>query len=436
MRLNPSFAAVLAALSVAGPALAQERESPEEARHREQRQAAREAAREAWDLIESYGRVDPPKPPKPRPLRNDEARDRAIDRLARPLHPEPEIVREAERDEPIPFDVQSDYEGLKEMRRAILARLRRLDPKRFPLRRAPRTKAPARPRLKIFDVQDLTDRTVDYPAPNVGLGSGLDASGADIDSGEDDSNTPGVGLGGEKLLELVEGVCDEDAEGSIEFTSGRLIVRKAPEQLKRIEALLKTLREGRGGLLEIELRVYRMPSAFYSALNKSGSGLSDAEEAAIAAAVKRGEVRLLAAPRLVAHDGQKVHVRRGKSRSIISGLEVNQTGVVPTLNPLIANINEGLVVEARPILDRGRQLVLIDVGLSISRLSKSMETRLIQGSEVELPQMLISRTASTGKVPLGRGAILGGVLAAGPDDGRSLQCVIYARPRLIRARRR
>jgi len=112
--------------------------------------------------------------------------------------------------------------------------------------------------------------------------------------------------------------------------------RKPAATIERIEAFLNELREDRGGLIDLELRVYQMGPDLYARLRDQAHALTAEGEALLEA-----EAELLSAHRVIAHDGQRVYVRRGGSRTYCADIEVNQTGVVPVLNPVVNALNEG-----------------------------------------------------------------------------------------------
>ena len=127
-------------------------------------------------------------------------------------------------------------------------------------------------------------------------------------------------------------------------------------------------------------------------------------------------------------------VRRGQTRAMVVDVEVNQTGVVPVLNPVVKAVVEGLAVEVRPVVDRARGAALIDVAVSLGKLGERVEKRPFEGYEIELPEMALGRSTSTAAVTLGRGALLGGGLVtdAGPA---SLVVMVYVRPQLVQGKR-
>jgi hypothetical protein len=353
----------------------------------------------------------------------EQAVERAIDRLGGPIEPPVE--------EPSSLEPGEAYGLLEAVRNSLLERLRRLAPDRHPVPPEPK-RAPFR--LKLYDAQALLDAVEDHKGPNVGLGTGLDASGVRDDL--DVEETEGSYLDPEQLETIVVNAIGEefwDDPASIEIGRGRLIVNQTPQVHARIAALLAELGRSHGALVELELRVYRMPARLFQALGPAVTSLSDAQEKRLRDAVAQKELTLLAAHRVVAQNGQRVHVRRGSSRSIIAAIGVDQTGTVPVIHPVVNSLNLGQVLEVRPTVDRATQQVLLDVALSICELAEPMNSMSIDGNDLDLPRLKIARTSSTSIVPLGRGALLGGMFSQGAD-GDTLSTVVYVRAHLISGR--
>jgi hypothetical protein len=425
--------ALLAGCLAPGLAAAQD-VLPAERAQQEKAEAARVATAEAYEAIQGYGRGAPVAPVSAQALRH-----RAMGRLNAPIR---KTRRPAFR---VPgFDPVEDSAKLLAFREAILARLNALDPERFPEAEEEDEAEPGRLVLKIFDVQDLTYAPVDHVAAPVGLGSAYGGGGGGGVGGgvvggvlcfdDEEDNTLGVGISPDKLVELIEfELGEDDAEGSVEYSGGQLMVRKTAAGVAKIKALLDRIAVDRGGLVDLEVRIYRMPPTFFAKVRHEANGLSDAGEALLNKAVADGKVGLISSHRVVAHDGQRVYVRRGGSQSLVADLEVNQTGVIPVLNPVINVVSEGLVVELRPLVDRARKVVMLDAALSLSRLRSPIEAREIKGVELDLPFMDIARTGASACVTLGRGALMGGVFKI-DQSGKPMTCVVYVRPNLVQSR--
>lgn len=419
-RMAPACLGLCLAASLgAHPAFAQERELPEEKAWNKKSAEAKSAASEAWTLIEAYGRGLPVFVSK------EKARSRAFVRL------DLDLVQKTPKDKAPVMSHAATHRELNQYRDAILDRLRKLDPDRYPYvqERDRSSRTDRKLRYKFFDIHDLCTAPTDHHGPNIGLGMNEDAGGKF--SMDEESRASGVNLGAEKLLELVERHIGE-TDGSLEVSGGRLVARQRLTVLEKIEHFLEELRKGRGGMIDLEVRVYRMSSSLFSKLRASATSLDAKGELALLTAVKKGTATLVAKNRVIAHDGQKVNVRRGDSRSIIADIEVNQTGVIPVQNPVIGVLHEGLMVEVRPLLDRKSQQVVVDVSLSLSQLVNEVKKRKVEKLELELAKMSVSRTTSTACIPVGKGALLGGTFAKSADD---TNCVVYIKCRQILGRK-
>jgi hypothetical protein len=405
--------AACALLALAASAPAQDQELAEEKALVDAAEKARAAARKAWEAVEAYGRGAP--------IDGQAARANAQARLVRDPD-QPVDTSTAEVEDPV-----GDADALRELRDLVKGRLHRLDPERHPEppppRRAPLT-------LRILDVQDLVHGADDHVAPNVGLGDAHRGKGAREAVDGQAGGLTGT-LDADKLVELADRARGEESPGSVEYSAGRLVTRLAARDHAKVEALLQQLRAVRGGLVDLEVRVYRLPAALFAELRDEALGLSAEAEQKLLDAEKAGRVARLAAHRVVAHDGQQVVVRRGKTRSLVADLEVNQTGVVPVLNPVIVAVHEGLAVEVRPIVDRAHGRVQVDVALSLGKLADKVETRELEKIEVELPEMALARTATSAVVALGKGALL----ATGDAQDGQLLSVVYVRPTLVQSKR-
>ena len=404
-----------------GPTAAERQAAAAAARARAAAQAEVDAA---YRALEAYGDGLDVAPPT-----RLERRQWALERLEGPLAPGAPAEVEA------PFHPEGARRQLLDFRAALRARLRRLDP----ARRAPGT-APRAPRgpesLQTYDVQDLLVVPGDHVGPPMGLRrpappARRGGGGFTFDDDEAEEPATGVGVEPDMLLDLVAMALrsDEEDGGSADLSRGRLLVRAAAAAHGRVAALLALLRAGRSGLVALEVRRYALAPATLRALGPGAGALDEAAEDALRQAAGRGEARLISSQRVVAHDGQRVLVRRGTSRSYVADLTVDQTGVVPVLAPGVEVLNLGTSIELRPLVDRAAGRVLLDVALSACAPLPG-ERREVAGTALELPTLAVARTCAAVNVPLGRGALLGGVLRA-PGADESLAEVIYVRVSLI-----
>jgi len=131
---------------------------------------------------------------------------------------------------------------------------------------------------------------------------------------------------------------------------------------------------------------------------------------------KKQKARLVDAPRVTVFNGQRSHVLSIRERAYIKGLEVNQTGVTPTINPIIGILDSGSVLEARPIVSYDRKFVTLEIQPTLARdlTAPGDSSRLVlaQGNTditVQLPVVSLERIRSTVMVPDGGTVIIGGL---------------------------
>jgi hypothetical protein len=399
-----------------GVASAQEEPDPPEVRAvHEAREDAKEAARKALGELEGFGRESRA------PLTPAQARRRA---LARINGVRPERRRREEID---PDQAQRELSAFRE---AILRRLRELDPRKYPEPEDP-VESNERPKLAVYDVADLINAAPDHLAPTVGLAVGS-GSVVDFDDGEETSQPV---LEPDVILEILESELESVEVGgasSIEISGARMVVRHTKAAHAKIREVLARLRSVREGQLLVELRFYKLPREVFASVAERASRLTEGDEQILAKAVAAKRASLLSTHRVVATDGQRVVVRQGGSRAVVADVEVNQTGVIPVLNPVVRNVNEGLVLELRGLANRDERLVHLDMSLTRAKLTKGGEVRKLAGIEVELPQLSLTRTAASLIVPFGQGAFMAGSLATGSDEDA---VVVYTRVRLIKGRK-
>jgi general secretion pathway protein D len=145
--------------------------------------------------------------------------------------------------------------------------------------------------------------------------------------------------------------------------------------------------------------------------------LEDFQLQAILEAVKKKQkAREVNAPRVTVFNGQKSHVLDVGQSAYIADIEVNQTGITPTLQPVMGILTSGSILEARPIVSHDRRFVTLEINPQLAKNltspSDSSRLRLAQNNTditVELPVLSLSEIHSTVMVPDGGTIILGGL---------------------------
>lgn len=148
-------------------------------------------------------------------------------------------------------------------------------------------------------------------------------------------------------------------------------------------------------------------------------------QAIVQAVRKTQRARLVNAPRLTVFNGQRSHILNIAQRAYIQDVEVNQTGVIPVLNPVIGIINSGAILEVRPTVSHDRRYTSLEVKPT---LATELQPRIpapvtLAGGfttiPIELPVITIQKLRSTITVPDGGTVLLGGLKNMDEFEGES-----------------
>ncbi len=137
-------------------------------------------------------------------------------------------------------------------------------------------------------------------------------------------------------------------------------------------------------------------------------------EAILTGVAKEQEVRRLNSPRVTAFNGQTSHTLVVQQSAYIQDLEVNQTGVIPVINPVIGVLNSGSILEVRPTLSYDRKYVVLELQPTLAEQLESDVARLnLSGNftvvPVELPVLSVTKIKTTVTVPDGGTVLVGGL---------------------------
>ena len=93
-------------------------------------------------------------------------------------------------------------------------------------------------------------------------------------------------------------------------------------------------------------------------------------------------------------------------------------------DPIIQNVREGFVLDVRPTLAGGGELVILDIRASVARLVRPIGTQVTPAGMVEVPQVDMLSVRTTVATRVGRTAVVGGT--ADRTDGESF--ILLATP--------
>lgn len=137
-------------------------------------------------------------------------------------------------------------------------------------------------------------------------------------------------------------------------------------------------------------------------------------EAILSGVAKDQEIRKLNSPRVTAFNGQIAHTLVVNQAAYIQDLEVNQTGVIPVINPVIDVLNSGSILEVRPTVSHDRKYVVLEIQPTLAeRLTPERAVLQLSGNftvvPIELPVLSVTKIKTTITVPDGGTVLVGGL---------------------------
>jgi general secretion pathway protein D len=137
-------------------------------------------------------------------------------------------------------------------------------------------------------------------------------------------------------------------------------------------------------------------------------------EALLTAVAKEQEIRRLNSPRVTAFNGQVAHTLVVNQAAYIQDLEVNQTGVIPVINPVIDVLNSGSILEVRPTTSFDQKYVVLEIQPTLAeQLDSDQAVLRLSGNftevPVELPVVSVTKIKTTVTVPDGGTVLVGGL---------------------------
>jgi general secretion pathway protein D len=137
-------------------------------------------------------------------------------------------------------------------------------------------------------------------------------------------------------------------------------------------------------------------------------------EAILVGVGKEQSIRKLNSPRVTAFNTQVSHTLVINQAAYIQDLEVNQTGVIPVINPVIGVLNSGSILEVRPTVSYDRKYVVLEIQPTLAEKLQSERAVLnLSGSftvvPVELPVLSVTKIKTTVTIPDGGTVLVGGL---------------------------
>ncbi len=144
-------------------------------------------------------------------------------------------------------------------------------------------------------------------------------------------------------------------------------------------------------------------------------------EAILEANQKTQQFKKLDAPRVTAFNTQTSHSLVIDQSAYISDAEVNQTGVVPVINPVIAVLNSGSILQVRPTVSHDRKYVILEIEPTLAVQLPSRFKTLTLGLttlNVEFPVVSVTNIKTTVTIPDGGTVLVGGLKRTISQDNR------------------
>ena len=115
--------------------------------------------------------------------------------------------------------------------------------------------------------------------------------------------------------------------------------------------------------------------------------------------------------------------------------DINTVGI-PTLQPVVKLVNEGLICQFTPVVMLAGEKVSIDVLASFSNIGKEIRKGEFMGGELMFPAMDMSRLHTNVEVPSGTAVLVGGTsLILADDKKESHEFVVYLKPTVNRKKK-
>ncbi|RKY13968.1 MAG: hypothetical protein DRP82_04710 [Planctomycetota bacterium] len=279
--------------------------------------------------------------------------------------------------------------------------------------------------LEFYSISEITMVPPDYQAPEIALKTGAEEMG-----GEEEESERGGGFDVDALIELINKVLDEHEQevGEIEPGAGILVVRKPLSAHRKIQKLLRALRQTVGIMVTVECRFIEIRDNLLDEIGVRWTGLGrtindivpgtnvdlgyhyitahgNTEvrgalltpfslptgigfpfgimstgglavqmtytdvfqiQALLEAVEKRYEALELYAPRLTVFNTQRSYVMAMYQEAYLKDVDINTTGL-PVLGPVIGILNHGAILDVRPIVSYDKKYVLLELRPSSAR---------------------------------------------------------------------
>ncbi len=141
--------------------------------------------------------------------------------------------------------------------------------------------------------------------------------------------------------------------------------------------------------------------------------LDDLEQEVILRAVEKSErVQQITAPRITVYDGQRANVSITNQISYIQDYDVEVKGENWMADPIVGVVQDGLIVDLRPVVSKDRETVTVDIDFTWADVKRPIQERKVILREggapvtIPLPEIDVGSANATATLPAGGAALI------------------------------
>jgi len=156
---------------------------------------------------------------------------------------------------------------------------------------------------------------------------------------------------------------------------------------------------------------------------KDAAALLDAVE-------KRADVKVVTAPRIMVHDGQKANVSVLNEVSYVQDFDVQATKDGGIAEPIVQTIQEGTLIDFTPSLDEPRTSIRLDYAGTFATVQRPIPSKEVElpgmgpaKVTIQLPEVRVRRVRTAVTVPDGGWVLIGGGVVLEPKKGEEVERV-------------
>lgn len=288
--------------------------------------------------------------------------------------------------------------------------------------------------LEVYDVSDLVRPVRNFPAPRLGL-EGLDESAVFED---DENNEAPWSI--DELVELLRrhlGVDDTTSAGIQvqKLGRGQIVISGQLDVQKKVANALLHARRTPGEHYQMNAWLVSMTAAEFDELDLSEQRRKIVARRLVADHMKRWQetssAHIVTAPQMVVFPHQLASVAMTQEKAYVADYRRVGNGTASLADPVVATLQEGLVLElrAKPIRTRRSQgaadrAYLLEWSASVCEAKQPMETSKVviagQELEIELPELLTKRSQSRATLRENEAVLIPGLDTAAQGDRRNV----------------